>query len=270
MENKLTERQSIEKIYHDKKYKDGIVSYSEKSENRAYKFFHNIIGDVNGLKVLDFGCGTGWMGIALAKSGAEVYGIDISAELIKKALQLAERERLSDKICFHEMPAEKLAFPNDYFDVIFGSAILHHTDVKIAMQNILRVLKPEGRAIFIEPMNQNILLSIWRKMTPWRRSPTEKALRDDDLKLIQALFPASAFHFFTFLSICTEGLLILSPTNSLLRLFNDFMEYLDSILLKSLPSLGKYSAVVVMILRKDKNGSPQDITLKRDSLYEAI
>jgi len=250
MEDKLTERQIIEKTYHDRKYKSDLVFPVDKGESIAYRYFQNLIGNVQGLRVLDFGCGTGWMGIALARSGAQVYGIDISEELIKKAMQLAEHERLSTKIRFQEMAAEKLAFPDGYFDVIFGSAILHHTDIEIALQNISRVLKPDGRAIFVEPMNQNIVLNIWRKVTPWRRSPAEKALRDSELKLIQAMFPASKFHFFTFFSILTEGLLIISPTNKIFRFLNGFMERLDGVILRTFPSLGKYSAVVVMNLQK--------------------
>lgn len=153
------------------------------------------------------------MSIALAKTGAEVYGIDISQELIKKALQLADRERLADKLNFMEMPGENLTFQENYFGLVLGSSILHHTDIAMAMRSIQRVLKPNGGAIFLEPMNQNVLLRIWKKITPWRRSPAERALSESDLKLIQDNFPDSKYYFFTFFPILTEGLLILAPTN---------------------------------------------------------
>jgi len=125
----------------------------------------------------------------------------------------------------------------------------------MAMNSIARVLKPNGRAIFLEPMNQNILLKVWRKLTPRRRSPSERALSVDDLKLIQSFFPEAKFHFFTFFAIFSEGLLILSPTNKLLLFLNELLEHVDKMLLKAFPSLGKYSAVVVMDLRKDKGDS---------------
>jgi len=252
MADKLTERQEIEKEYHDKKYKDDLVSTSHSGESSSYIFFHGLVGEVKGLRVLDYGCGTGWVGLGLARSGAEVYGIDISKELIKKALQYAERENLSNKVSFQEMPAENLTFPDTFFDLIVGSAILHHLDISIALKGISRVLKPGGRALFIEPMNQNIVLKIWRKLTPWRRSPTERALDEGDLKLIRGIFPESKFYFFTFFSIVSEGLLVLSPSNKLLLLMNGFMEGLDKMLLKAFPALGKYSAVVVMDLQKGK------------------
>jgi ubiquinone/menaquinone biosynthesis C-methylase UbiE len=255
MDNELLKRQEIEKNYHDTKYKGDLIVGSGRGENRAYKFFQDLIGDVRGLIVLDFGCGTGWMSLALAKRGGGVYGIDISGELIKKALQLADREGLTDKIHFMEMPGENLTFQENYFDLVLGSSILHHTDIPMAMNGIARVLKPNGRAIFLEPMNQNIILKVWRKLTPRRRSPSERALSVNDLKLIQGFFPEAKFHFFTFSSIFSEGLLILYPTNKLLHFLNDLMERFDKMLLRAFPSLGKYSAVVVLDLRKDKGDS---------------
>jgi 2-polyprenyl-3-methyl-5-hydroxy-6-metoxy-1,4-benzoquinol methylase len=251
----LDERQRIEKNYHNGKYKEGVIQSYARGESRAFRFFQNLVGDVRELRILDFGCGTGWMSIALAKIGAEVYGIDISQELIKKALQLAAREKLSDKIYFIEMPGENLTFQEKFFDIVLGSSILHHTDIQMALKCISGVLKPNGRALFLEPMNQNIFLKVWRKLTPWRRSPSERALSVADLKLIQDIFPEAKFHFFTFFSIFSEGLLILLPTNKLLLFINELLEHFDKMLLKAFPSLGKYSAVVVMDLRKDKGDS---------------
>jgi ubiquinone/menaquinone biosynthesis C-methylase UbiE len=161
MENKLTERQRIEEAYHDNKYKyDDMSDTSAGPERSYYKFFWGLIGDVKNLKVLDFGCGDGWVSIQFAKAGAKVWGIDISGELVKKANKWAQNEGLSSKICFEKMPAENLSFPKNFFDLICRSAILHHTDLSLAVQNIHRVLKPGGRAIFIEPMNQNIFLQL--------------------------------------------------------------------------------------------------------------
>ena len=91
MKNQLSERQRIEEIYHDDKYKDDAVSTTyNRVENRYYGFFWKLIGDVSGLKVLDFGCGNGWASILLAWAGAKVWGIDISEELIKKATKMGK------------------------------------------------------------------------------------------------------------------------------------------------------------------------------------
>lgn len=148
------------------------------------------------------------------------------------------------------MSAENLTFKSNFFNLIIGSAILHHTDLNLAINNLHRVLKLGGRAIFIEPMNQNIFLKIWRRLTPWRRSPTEKALTYEDSKIIQNIFPDAKFYFFNLTSIFTQGLLLFLPKNKLLLLINDLLERFDGLCLRVFPSLGRYSAVLVMKLVK--------------------
>jgi SAM-dependent methyltransferase len=135
--------------------------------------------------------------------------------------------------------------------LILGSAILHHTELDRAVKNLYRVLKPGGRAIFIEPMNQNIFLRIWRVVTPWRRSPAEKALVNNDLKFVRNVFPNSKYHFFKFTSILSTGLGIVFTSNKFLSVIDDFFERIDNKLLKLFPSLGKYYAIVVLELIKD-------------------
>ncbi len=252
MGNKLLNRQSIEENYHDQKYKDNILKAVGMSESNPYKYFTKLRGNVTDLKILDFGCGEGWLGIDTAKEGAaEVFGIDISQELIERANLLAKEKRLSNKVYFFRMPGENLTFLDDYFDLCLGCAILHHTDINLAIKNIIRVLKPGGSAIFIEPLNQNILLKIWRKVTPWRRSRMEKALVNDDLKLIGEFFPNARFYFFNLTSILTRGLMIAFPNNNFLTFINRMLERFDTKLLILFPWLGKYCGIVVLELIKD-------------------
>jgi len=250
LKDQLSERQKIEKDYHNERYKSDVSLIINRNSAYAYKFYWNLFGDVKGLRILDFGCGNGWLSVLLANRGAKMWGIDISEELIKQAKQLADKEGLLEKISFHEMPAENLTFEDNFFDLILGSAILHHTDLYLAINNLYRVLKPCSKAIFIEPMNQNIFLKIWRKITPWRRSPVEKALTYEELKLIQNIFPYAKFYFFNLTSIFTQGLLLLSPKNKLLLFVNGLLERFDGLCLRVSPSLGKYYAVVVIELVK--------------------
>jgi len=56
------------------------------------------------------------------------------------------------------MNAEELKFADDYFDIVCGGAILHHLDLNKALSEIARVLKPDGKAIFVEPLGQILLL----------------------------------------------------------------------------------------------------------------
>lgn len=251
MEQQLSSKQSIEASYHDRKYKDCQLVMTRKRQEQAYNFFSRLRGDVRNLRILDYGCGVGWLSIDLVKEGAaEVYGIDISQELVEKARDLAEAKGVLEKIHFAKMPAENLTFADNSFDLILGSAILHHTELKQAVKNIFRVLKPGGRALFIEPMNENIFLKVWRVATPWRRSSAERALVNKDLQLIKNFFPAGNYQFFKLFSILTTGLTIPFPNNKLLSSLDRFLEKIDTKLLSIFPSIGKYCAVVVLELLK--------------------
>lgn len=246
----LTERQKCEKNFHDQIHKNNNTILSSYGAKNAYKYYWELVPALKGFKVLDFGCGNGWVSIWLAKSGASVWAIDISSELVKKARRWAENEGLTDKIIFEEMAGENLTHQDCFFDLVLGSAILHHTDLDVTVSNLHKVLKQGGRALFIEPMNENFILRIWRRLTPWRRSPTEKALTYKDIQLIRAIFPDARFHFRGFFSILTEGLLILTPDSRIVMSANTLLDRLDQALLRLFPGLGKYSAVVIMDLQK--------------------
>jgi ubiquinone/menaquinone biosynthesis C-methylase UbiE len=246
----LTERQRKETEWQDKKTIEGTHCYHGDGQSEYYKHFGRMIGDVNGLNVLDLGCGDGWFGIELAKRGAKVWGVDISGELLREATKQVVLNELDESIRLVRMSAEHLAFRSNIFDMVIGSAILHHTDLTITAKGIHQVLKPSGRAVFIEPLNENILLKIWRKLTPWRRSPVEKALDFSDLLVIEKNFKSTQRDFFVFSSLFTEGLLILFPTSRTLKILDNFFSRIDTYLLKRIPRLGKCCAVVVLNLIK--------------------
>jgi hypothetical protein len=114
-----------------------------------------------------------------------------------------------------------------------------------------RVLKPGGKGLFIEPMNENTLLKLWRIVTPWRRSPAERALSLGDIATVLRIFPKARLHYFTLCSIFSEGLLIPFPRSRFVHAMNRSLGRLDQLLLARFPALGKSCAVVVMELVKD-------------------
>ncbi|MBC2714609.1 MAG: class I SAM-dependent methyltransferase [Desulfobacteraceae bacterium] len=251
MDGSLSERQKKEEAYHDNIYKNGAeFEVTRIGGGEYYDYFWKAVGDVDGKNILDFGCGNGWVSIKYAKNGAHVWGFDISGELIEKAKKWIMKEGLSESITLEKMAAENLAYEDNFFDLIVGSAILHHTELDITLKNIDRVLKPDGKAIFIEPMNQNIFLQLWRKMTPNRRSPTERALTKSDLLLIEHVFPRASFTFFGFLSIFTAGLLVFSPQSRIVATVNNWLDEIDRHIFQFLPFLGRFGAVIVLELKK--------------------
>ena len=79
------------------------------------------------------------------------------------------------------MDAHDLQFDEGTFDLVIGNGILHHLDLDVSTNEILRVLKPNGRAVFLEPLSANPLLMVFRWLTPKARTEDESPLSRNEL-----------------------------------------------------------------------------------------
>lgn len=97
--------------------------------------------------LLDVGCGTGVVALTAARLGAKVCGIDLSPELIKRAKENGSIANVA--VDFREGDCESLPYDNNAFDVVlsqFGHMFAPRP--KVAIQEMLRVLKPGGTIAF--------------------------------------------------------------------------------------------------------------------------
>ena len=96
-----------------------------------------------GLRVLEIGLGTGTDFIQWGRAGATAYGRDLtdaSVALVKERLQL---EGITADVARGD--AEKLEFPDSFFDLYYSWGVLHHTpNTEKAIAEAWRVLKPGG------------------------------------------------------------------------------------------------------------------------------
>jgi 2-polyprenyl-3-methyl-5-hydroxy-6-metoxy-1,4-benzoquinol methylase len=122
------------------------------------------IGDVRGLRVLDYGCGSGRLAIYLSSCGAQVWGFDLSGEATSVASGAARQYGLSAQ--FEQMDAENLAYPDDFFDLVVSFGVLHHV-IKYpnAASHLVRVMKPGTKAVFVETLWDNPIINLVRRFT---------------------------------------------------------------------------------------------------------
>jgi len=79
-----------------------------------------------------------------------VSAFDISAEAVRRTREVLASDGYADQCSVAQMGAERLDYADESFDVVFGFAILHHLDLKPAIAELYRVLKPGGIAYFAE------------------------------------------------------------------------------------------------------------------------
>lgn len=108
----------------------------------------NIIGDVEGLTVLEIGSGSCNCGIALARNGANVTCSDLSQEQLNIGKEVAEKAGVAINLVCADMTDLSFAPPDTFDLVISMSALDYVEDFDKVCSEVKRVLKHGGRFIF--------------------------------------------------------------------------------------------------------------------------
>jgi SAM-dependent methyltransferase len=200
------------------------------------------LGDVRDKRILDYGCGHGMAAVVLARRGARITGFDLSAGYVAEAQARAWANGVA--VDFTQADAEELPFPDASFDAVWGSAILHHLDLKRAGRELHRILKPDGVAVFCEPWGENRLLRLARRWIPYPgkdRTADERPLRDHDLAPLRAFFPV----------VEVQGFQLLGMARRLWKRESrcgGWLDRWDGWLLRQFPRLKKWCRYVVLTL----------------------
>ncbi len=123
-----------------------------------------LLGDVNGRRVLDLGCGSGTSAVAFARQGATVIAVDASNAQLAHARALADRAEA--RVEWHLGDLADLAFLRaDSIDVAFSAhALAEVADVGRVFRQVHRVLRPQGT--FVLSYEHPLALLIAREMGP--------------------------------------------------------------------------------------------------------
>lgn len=107
-----------------------------------------------GADVLDFGCATGWLSLALADLGCSVSGVDIAPSALRLAdAWCAQRGvRSGGAVQFKVYDGHRLPLDDSSVDrVVCFDAFHHAKDQAAALKELARVLRPGGRIAMVEP-----------------------------------------------------------------------------------------------------------------------
>ena len=208
-----------------------------------------------GQTLLDFGCGSGVSSIRYARIGYTVHGFDICQENVDACRALAIKYGHADQTSFSVETAEALPFADERFDTVFGIDILHHVEIARAIQEVRRVLKPGGRAVFrewIETPAFERFRNAWvvRLLFPKGMSldghitQDERKLNRQDIDNIVSVFPAAEFRRFCITSRLRRIIPIPFPSRA------SRLEQLDYLLMKWFPRMQTWGGETVIILQK--------------------
>ncbi len=202
----LSEINKREKDFHNKLHLSEELE--RKSQGKFYKALYGLYSDFLNIlenetktkQVLDFGCGTGnFTEKVINFDPRKIVAVDISEEAIKKAKNNPSLNRKN--IEYRVENCEDLSLNSDSFDVAYGSGILHHLNLNKSLSELKRILKKDGKIVFIEPMATNPVINLYRKFTPNARTSDEHPFRLSDIELIKSLFVNVEVKYYGFLTL---------------------------------------------------------------------
>jgi SAM-dependent methyltransferase len=201
------------------------------------------LGDMRGKRVLDLGCGHGMAAVVLARQGASVTALDLSAGYLGEARLRADANRVA--VDFVKADAEKLPFVDGAFDAVWGSAILHHLNLERAARELRRILSPCGTAVFCEPWGGNPILNWARRRLTYpgkERTPDEQPLQASVLTALRRLFS----------SVDVQGYQLLSMAGRMVgrTRWVAGLDWSDRMLLVRVPGLQQFCRYLVLTLRR--------------------
>jgi len=218
----------------------------EEDLGRSLAYMLARLGELEGRRVVDLGCGPGDFSIFVARHGAQVEAVDVSPAALEITRQRAAANGVAALVQTRLMPAERLDFPDGAFDWVLGFGVLHHTDLAVLGPEIRRVLKPDGKALFREPLGANPALEFARRRLPYQgkyHSRHERPLNYADMALLGTFFREThlrEFYLFSSLSRLLGG-----ERGGLFRL----LWAVDEFLLRHFRALRRFCRYVVVEYR---------------------
>lgn len=207
------------------------------------------MGTLEDKRILELGTGTGGTATLLAKRGASVVGIDLLPFRLAEAQARAAEHNVAEAVNFALMDAMHLAFPDNTFDFIISKSVLVFTDHRQTAKECYRVLKPGGKAIFMENMRHHPGVWLYRKMF-LKYAGKLRYFSVGDIETVGTEFEKLEHREF---HISAVGALFWQKCISIPLFYRwslRILKVIDTSLLKYLPFFNRFCWITAMICRK--------------------
>lgn len=151
-------------------YTSGVLYVPLQNKLTRYPIPETHLWQGSGERLLDIGCNWGRWSIAAAQKGFKTIGIDPSLDAVLAARRVSKQ--LGVETNFVVGDARFLPFATDAFDVVFSYGVFQHfskENVKISLDEAVRILKKDGKTLFQMP-NKHGIRAFYRQ---WRRGFAE-------------------------------------------------------------------------------------------------
>ncbi|HPW94313.1 MAG TPA: class I SAM-dependent methyltransferase [Fibrobacteraceae bacterium] len=141
--------------------------------------------NLDGMKILEVGAGTGRDSVELARRGAEVYVLDFAENSLKIINSLRIKEGLYDQIHLIRGDAFASPFPDNTFDLVFHQGLAEHFKDPVALlRENYRIIKKGGHCLCDVPQTihpytviKHILIALDRWFAGWETEYTMPQLK---------------------------------------------------------------------------------------------
>lgn len=129
-----------------KNWKSFIKLITPEKIEQAKESLTNFLGNIEGKRFLDLGCGSGLFSLAAYKLGATVVSIDIDEDCVECAKQIRAREQIDKyKWQVHKSDLFDMSIGHNKFDIVYSWGVLHHTGrMWDALRKVIEFIKPNG------------------------------------------------------------------------------------------------------------------------------
>ena len=239
-----------EKEFHNKIFESGIreeslgtlYSYTLFIDDYFNKFLQATIKEND--TVLEYGCGMNTKINWLAAKTNNRFSFDISDFAIENHNKEAQKKGYPTQYVVAD--AHELPYENETFDVVFGTAILHHLDLSVAIAELSRVTKQNGIVVFVEPLGHNYFINKFRNKTPELRTVDEHPLMKSDLETFEKHFSLHRTKYYFLLPLFVYAIFKSKTPKFLLNIFIN----LDRVVFFLFPFIRKYAWTVLIVGKK--------------------